>query len=102
MNGTGPLALIAGILLLGFGLIYPMASLLQLSRQLNKGPLQRNRIVITLVLNAVLPLTSILAGFWLLSPRVQESLVFAGALGASALLLVITLVARWRIKRSQQ
>jgi K+-transporting ATPase c subunit len=92
--------LIFGFALILFGLSYPLLVLWQLNRQMSRGDLPpRPQLVITLVLSALWPLTAVLAGFWLLSEQAQSSLVYNGALAACIVMLLITLIANWRLNR---
>lgn len=94
------LRLIFGFALILFGLSYPLLTLWQLNRQMSRGGLPpRPQLVITLVLSALWPLTAVLAGFWLLNEQAQQSLVYNGALAACIIMLLITLIANWRLNR---
>ena len=101
MNAIAPPVLVAGLLLIGVGLVYPMVALVRMNQQLGKGAPSRQVIAVTLAFHALLPLTAVLAGFYVLSTRAQHSPFFAGALLGSAVLLVITAVARWWLGRGK-
>lgn len=89
-------ATVVGLLLIGFGLIYPMIALVRMSQQMGKDQVSQGQLVATLVVTGLLPLTTVLAGFWLLSSRARGSPVFLGALIASAVLLLLALIVRQR------
>lgn len=101
MNAGGSVALAAGLLLIGFGLAWPMLTLIRVNRRLSKNGLSGGPLMVMLVLNGLLPLTAVLAGFYLLSPRARESLLFLGLLLASTLLLVASLLVQWTMSRSR-
>lgn len=89
-----------GFALILFGLSYPLLVLWQLNRQMTREGLPpRRQLTVVLVLSALWPLTTVLAGFWLLNERAKQSLVYLGALVASAIMLLITLLISWRINR---
>jgi hypothetical protein len=89
-----------GFALIIFGLSYPLLTLWQLNRQMNSGGLPaRPQLIFVLTLSAVWPLTAVLAGFWLINAHARGSLAYNGALGASIVLLLITLIAGWWINR---
>jgi hypothetical protein len=91
-----------GFALIIFGLSYPLLTLWQLNRQMNRSGLpDRPQLIFVLTLSAVWPLTAVLAGFWLINERARESPFYNGALGASIVLLLITLIAGWWISRQQ-
>lgn len=91
-----------GFALIIFGLSFPLLTLWQLNRQMNSSGLPaRPQLIFVLTLSAVWPLTAVLAGFWLINERARGSLVYNGALGAAIILLLITLIAGWRIGRQQ-
>jgi len=96
MSTAEPLVLIPGILLIGLGLIYPLIALIRLSQQMNREQLSRRELLFAVALSALIPLTAVLAGFWIVSSRAQASAAFSAALIASALLLLAALIARWR------
>ena len=100
MNVGGSAALATGLLLIGLGLVWPLLALVRINRQLSENTPSRGSVIAMLALNGLLPLTAVLAGFYLLSPRARESLFFLGVLVASALLLVVALVAHWTVSRS--
>lgn len=100
MNVGGPIILAVGLLLIGFGLLWPLLALVRINRQLSENKLSRGPVITMVALNGLLPLTAVLAGFYLLAPRARESLFFLGVLVASALLLVVALVAQWMVSRS--
>ncbi len=89
-----------GLALIIFGLSYPLLTLWQLNRQMNRSGLpDPPQLLHALTLSAVWPLTAVLAGFWLINERARGSLAYNGALLAAIILLVITLVAGWWINR---
>jgi hypothetical protein len=75
------LHIVAAILLLIIGVIWPLASLLWLSSRLNRTPtLSSQRLGLILALNLIFPISLILSAFGLLLPQLRESLAFKGAL----------------------
>ena len=102
MSTASPWMVALGLALILFGLIYPFIVLWRLNRQLSGSEAVINRqLAITLALAALVPLTTVLAGFWLIVPSARESLVFTAALFGSGLALVATLLAGWWINRKQ-
>jgi hypothetical protein len=101
MNASGPVFLAAGLLLIGLGLVWPMLALIRINRRLSENGLSGGPLIVMLALNGLLPLTAVLAGFYLLAPRARESLFFLGVLLTSALLLLVALVLQWTIRRSR-
>lgn len=102
MSTSSPATLFLGLGLILVGLIYPFVVLWRLNRQLGGAEAPANRqLAITLALAALVPLTAVLAGFWLLVPAARASLVFAGALFGSGIGLVVVLLAGWWVNRSR-
>lgn len=99
MNPPSWATLAIGVVLIGFGLVYPLAALWRLNQALSHGQPYWPLVIADLVLAGLLPLTAVLAGFFLLSTAARGSLIFLGALIGSALFLVITLLARWWLQR---
>ncbi len=92
--------LVFGFALILFGLSYPLLTLWQLNRQMNREGLPpRPQLVVTLVLSALWPLTAVLAGFWLLNEQARQSLVYNGALAACIVMLIVTLIFSLRLNR---
>ncbi|MCX7670570.1 MAG: hypothetical protein N2439_10925 [Anaerolineae bacterium] len=86
--------IVAGILLLAAGVIFPLALLLWLSSRLSRPPaLAPRRVGLWLAFNFVLPVGLVLWGLRLLSPRVAASAVLhdaaVAALIAAGLLAVV-------------
>lgn len=100
MTAWGPIMLVAGLLLIGFGLVYPVVALFRTNRHLADGNLAGRYLVATVALYGLLPLSAVLAGFFLLSARARTSPVFLGALIGSAVLLLIVLIIRQRVQRN--
>lgn len=102
MTTPSPFTLVLGLGLIIVGLAYPFVVLWRLNRQLSGAEAPANRqLAITLALTALVPLTTVLAGFWILVPAARASLLFTGALFGSGLALVATLLAGWWINRKQ-
>ena len=99
---TSPIMVILGIVLIIGGLLYPFLVLWQLNRRLSGKDAEIDRsLIVTLVLAGLAPLMAALAGLWLIFPQARGSLVFTGAMLASAVLLVATLIAGWYINRKK-
>ena len=102
MSTPTPLALFAGLSLILIGLVYPFVVLWRLNRQLGGEEVTANRqLAVTLALAALVPLTAVLAGFWILVPAARSSLAFTAILFGSGFALVVTLLAGWWINRRQ-
>jgi archaellum biogenesis protein FlaJ (TadC family) len=100
MNVIQPVLLVAAIFLILVGLTYPFFVLWRLNRQLSGGEAPANRqLAITLALTALVPITAVLAGFWLVVPAARSSTAFTAALYGSGIALVITLIAGARVNR---
>ena len=100
MSGNNIALVIIDLVLIIFGLAYPFIVLWRLNRQLSgKEAVVNRQLVITLVLAGLVPLMAVLTGFWLMTPIARTSLVYMGALMATGLLLVGTLMAGWYINR---
>lgn len=100
MSGSNALLVVIGLILIVFGLAYPFIVLWRLNRQLSGKEAAVNRqLIITLVLAGLVPMMAVLTGFWLMTPRARTSLVYMGALLATGIMLVITLLAGWYINR---
>jgi hypothetical protein len=102
MSTASPFLVAVGLGLIVVGLVYPFVVLWRLNRQLSGSEAVLNRqLAVTLGLAALVPLTAVLAGFWLLVPAARASLVFTGALFGSGVALVATLLAGWWINRQR-
>lgn len=102
MSDPTPLALILGLSLIVLGLVYPFFVLWRLNRQLSGKDVPANRqLAVTLALVALVPLTAVLAGFWMLVQPARNSLVFSGALFGSGIFLVAALLVGWWINRQK-
>jgi hypothetical protein len=100
MSVTHPILLVAAIFLILVGLTYPFFVLWRLNRQLSGSEAPANRqLAVTLALTALVPLTAVLAGFWLVVPAARNSTAFTAILFGSGIALVITLLAASRINR---
>jgi hypothetical protein len=100
MSVTQPVLLVAAIFLILVGLTYPFFVLWRLNRQLSGSEAPANRqLAITLALTALVPITAVLAGFWLVVPAARNSTAFSAALFGSGIALVITLIAGARVNR---
>jgi hypothetical protein len=100
MSTTNPILLVAAIFLILVGLTYPFFVLWRLNRQLSGSEAPANRqLAVTLALTALVPITAVLAGFWLIVPAARASLLFTSALFGSGIVLVITLLIASRINR---
>lgn len=101
MSATHPVLLVAAIFLILVGLTYPFFVLWRLNRQLSGSEAPANRqIAVSLALTALVPITAVLAGFWLVVPAARASTAFTAILFGSGIALVITLLAGSRINRS--
>lgn len=100
MSVTHPLLLVAAIFLILVGLTYPFFVLWRLNRQLSGSEAPANRqLAVSLALTALVPLTTVLAGFWLVVPAARTSTAFTAALFGSGIALVVTLLAASRVNR---
>lgn len=97
MTTVPPTLLIAGIFLILLGLTYPLWTLWQLNHRLagKEAPASRD-LALTLALTALIPLTTVLAGFWLIVPQARGSTFYTATLFGSGIALVITLLLAWR------
>lgn len=78
--------IVAGILLLAAGVLFPLALLIWLSNRLGRSPaLAPRRVGMWLALNFLLPVGLVLWGLRLIAPRVAASAVLQSA-GTAALL----------------
>jgi hypothetical protein len=100
MSVSNPATLVVGLLLIGFGLVFPMVTLLRMNRLLSQEHMVGRYLVATLVIYALLPLSAVLTGFYVLSARAQDSPLFLGALMGTLVLLVISVLVR-RLLRSR-
>ena len=100
MSVSNPVTLVVGLLLIGFGLVFPMVTLLRMNRLLSQEHMVGRYLVATLVIYALLPLSAVLTGFYVLSSRAQDSPLFLGALMGTLVLLVISVIVR-RLLRSR-
>ena len=101
MSTTNPILLVAAIFLILVGLTYPFFVLWRLNRQLSGSEAPANRqLAVTLALTALVPITAVLAGFWLIVPAARNSVAFTAVLFGSGIALVITLLAAYRVNRS--
>ena len=93
MITASPALLVAGIFLILLGLTYPLWTLWQLNRRLagKEAPASRE-LAITLALTALIPLTTVLAGFWLIVPQARGSTLYTATLFGSGIALVVTLL----------
>jgi len=93
MSVTQPVLLVAAIFLILVGLTYPFFVLWRLNRQVSGKEAPANRqIAVSLALTALVPLTAVLAGFWLIVPAARASTAFTAALFGSGIALVVTLL----------
>ncbi len=100
MSTSNPVLLIAAIFLILVGLTYPFFVLWRLNRQLSGSEVPANRqLAVTLALTALVPITAVLAGFWLVVPAARSSVAFTAILFGSGIALVITLLAAYRVNR---
>ena len=73
--------ILLAVLLLGLGVIWPMASLLWLSTRLSRTPpLSSVQVGFIIALNGVFPISLVLSAFGLLLPGLRESLAYKGVL----------------------
>ena len=102
MTTVSPVLLIAGIFLILLGLTYPLWTLWQLNRRLagKEAPASRE-LALTLALTALVPLTAVLAGFWLIVPQARGSVFYTATLFGSGIALVVALLLAWRRARKQ-
>jgi hypothetical protein len=101
MSTTNPILLVAAIFLILVGLTYPFFVLWRLNRQLSGSEAPANRqLALTLALTALVPITAVLAGFWLIVPAARNSLAFTAILFGSGIALVVTLLVASRVNRS--
>lgn len=102
MSGGSAVLVIIGLALIVFGLAYPFIVLWRLNRQLSgKEAVVSSQLVITLILAGLVPMMAVLTGFWLMTPRARASLFYMGALLATGILLIGTLMAGWYINRGK-
>lgn len=102
MSGGNLALFLIGLALVIFGLTYPFVVLWRLNRQLSgQEAIVTRQLALTLVLAGLVPLMAVLAGFWLMTPRARDSLVYMGALLATGVLLIAALLAGWYISRRQ-
>jgi hypothetical protein len=100
MSTTNPVLLVTAIFLILVGLTYPFFVLWRLNRQLSGREAPANRqLAVTLALTALVPITAVLAGFWLIVPAARNSLAFTAILFGSGIALVATLLLASRINR---
>lgn len=101
MSVTHPLLLVAAIFLILVGLTYPFFVLWRLNRQLSGSEAPANRqLAVTLALTALVPITAVLAGFWLVVPAARASILFTAILFGAGIALVVTLLVGARVSRS--
>lgn len=85
------------VLLLGLGVIWPMASLLWLSARLSRTPpLSSRQSGLIIAVNGVFPISLVLSAFGLLLPGLRESLTFKGALLVAWVTALALFVGVWR------
>ncbi len=100
MSASHPVLLVAAIFLILVGLTYPFFVLWRLNRQLSGSEAPASRqLAVTLALTALIPITAVLAGFWLVVPAARNSPAFSAALFGSGVALVITLLVGARVNR---
>lgn len=98
MSATSPVLLVAAVFLILVGLTYPFFVLWRLNRQLSGSEAPANRqLAVTLALTALVPITAVLAGFWLVVPAARASTLFTAFLFGSGIALVVTLLLAARI-----
>jgi hypothetical protein len=101
MSSSNPILLVAAIFLILVGLTYPFFVLWRLNRQLSGSEAPANRqLAATLALTALVPITAVLAGFWLIVPAARASTLFTALLFGSGIALIITLLAAYRVNRT--
>lgn len=101
MNASSPVLLVAAIFLILVGLTYPFFVLWRLNRQLSGSEAPANRqLAVTLALTALVPITAVLAGFWLVVPAARASTLFTTVLFGSGIALVATLLLAARTNRT--
>lgn len=102
MSTTHPILLAAAIFLILVGLTYPFFVLWRLNRQLSGSEAPASRqLAVTLALTALVPITAVLAGFWLVVPAARASAIFGALLFGSGAALVIALLIGFRVNRTQ-
>jgi hypothetical protein len=98
MSVTHPVLLIAAIFLILVGLTYPFFVLWRLNRQLSGSEAPASRqLAVTIALTALVPITAVLAGFWLVVPAARASILFTAILFGAGIALVVTLLIASRI-----
>lgn len=98
MSATSPVLLVGAVFLILVGLTYPFFVLWRLNRQLSGSEAPANRqLAVTLALTALVPITAVLAGFWLVVPAARTSTLFTTVLFGSGIALVATLLVASRI-----
>jgi len=100
MSATSPVLLVGAVFLILVGLTYPFFVLWRLNRQLSGSEAPANRqLAVTLALTALVPITAVLAGFWLVVPAARTSTLFTALLFGSGIALVVTLLIGSRVNR---
>lgn len=100
MSATSPVLLVGAVFLILVGLTYPFFVLWRLNRQLSGSEAPANRqLAVTLALTALVPITAVLAGFWLVVPAARTSTLFTALLFGSGIALVVTLLIGSRVTR---
>jgi hypothetical protein len=103
MSTTHPVLLVAAIFLILIGLTYPFFVLWRLNRQLSGSEAPANRqLAVTLALTALVPITAVLAGFWLVVPAARGSILYTALLFGFGIALVVTLLLAARVNRSNR
>lgn len=98
MSTANPILLVAAIFLILIGLTYPFFVLWRLNRQLSGSEVPASRqLAVTLALTALVPITAVLAGFWLVVPAARASVTFGALLFGSGIALVIALLIGFRV-----
>lgn len=98
MSATSPVLLVAAIFLILVGLTYPFFVLWRLNRQLSGSEAPASRqLAVTIALTALVPITAVLAGFWLIVPAARASILFTAFLFGAGIALVATLLLASRI-----
>jgi hypothetical protein len=101
MSTANPILLVAAIFLILIGLTYPFFVLWRLNRQLSGSEVPASRqLAVTLALTALVPITAVLAGFWLVVPAARASVTFGALLFGSGIALVIALLIGFRVNRA--